>query len=58
VKNPDRAYDPLAPTMTERPPLTSDKAAKMEGIALVCPGSMDHLISPVTPMMMRYTATM
>jgi hypothetical protein len=28
VQNPDRAYDPLVPTMTDRPPLTSDKAAK------------------------------
>jgi hypothetical protein len=58
VKNPDRAYDPLVPTMTERPPLTSDKAAKRGGTALACPGSLDHLISPVTPMMIRYTATM
>jgi hypothetical protein len=44
--------------MAERPSLTSDKAAKREGTAMLCQGSVDHLISPVTPMMMRYTATM
>jgi hypothetical protein len=58
VKHPDQAYDPMAPTMTERLLLTSDKVATREGIVKVCPGSVDHLMSPVTPMMMRYTATM
>jgi hypothetical protein len=48
----------MAPTMTERLLLTSDKVATRESIVKVCPGSVDHLMSPVTPMMMRYTATM